>query len=184
MNDLFDKFKRMDIDLTKADKVEIKDDLFSDEESPLVKKLMGEVDSLKLEVKNNKDNQVANQIERTFGALTKKYNGSDGLPKFDADEISDFVKGKNLYMDSIEDTYENAYFLMHKDKIIDAERNRTDEERRKLELKRRGVVEDDPKKVGKFQFAEPLDTSKSWSALSRDILTQMHKQGKSVFVDD
>lgn len=181
VDDLYNTFDKMGIKLTKQQKQDVSDDLFDGEENKHLTKLEKEIEQLKGQISESKSQQLSKEIERTFKSLEKKYDGKDGLPKFDADEIADFVKRKNLYMDSVEETYENAYYLMNRQAIIDAERDRTADQRRKLEQERRRVSEGDLGGVGKFQFTEPVNTKKSYNQIAQDILADMHKQNMSIF---
>jgi len=181
IDDLYDKFDQMGIKLNKKDKEELDEDFL---DNPKVSLLEDKIKSLETKMRQNNDNAVATQIERTFKSLEKKYDGKDGLPEFDSADIADFVKKKNLYMDSVEDTYENAYFLMNRDAIIEAERSRSNDDRKRLQRRRDGVSEEEPGRLGKFQFTEPVNTKQSWNKITKDILDDMAKQGKSVFIQE
>lgn len=56
------------------------------------------------------------RLERDFQRMNEKYDGSNGLPKFVADEVFAFAKRNGM-----ENNLESAYKLMHYDTIIDVE---------------------------------------------------------------
>lgn len=56
------------------------------------------------------------RLERDFQKMNEKYDGSNGLPKFVADEVFAFAKRNGM-----ENNLESAYKLMHYDTIIDVE---------------------------------------------------------------
>lgn len=56
------------------------------------------------------------RLERDFDRLNEKYDGSNGMPKFVADEVYAFAKKRGLERD-----LESAYKLMNYDSIIEVE---------------------------------------------------------------
>jgi|GEM_PF-7026468 hypothetical protein len=54
------------------------------------------------------------RLEREFQRMNEKYDGSNGLPKFIADEVFAFAKRNGM-----EKNLEGAYRLMHYDTIVD-----------------------------------------------------------------
>ena len=48
-------------------------------------------------------------------ALVSKFDGSNGLPKFDIEEVTDFMKRKKLF----DVSYEDAYTLLNHDAIVE-----------------------------------------------------------------
>lgn len=183
IDDLYGKFDQMGIKLTREEKKEMRDDVYLEEDNDMIKQLEAKVSGLENQIKKNSESQITSQIENTFKALSKRYDGNNGYPPFDAEEVQELVKKKNLYMDSIEDTYENAYFILNREKILNAERENAQSKKKDLEQKRRSVSEDEPGNVGSFKFNE-IDKKQSYNKLADAILSDMHKQGKSVFVED
>ena len=63
-----------------------------------------------------KETSFQTKLERQLEKMNEKYDGSNGLPKFVADEVFAYAKRKGLT-----DDLEGAYRLMHYDTILDAE---------------------------------------------------------------
>lgn len=183
VDDLYDKFETMGIKLNAQEKKEIRDDVYIDEDNSMVRELEAKIAGLEKKLDKSNENQVATQIESTLKTLTKRYDGSNGYPKFDINEVVNFVKSKNLYMDSIEETYENAYVLMNKEDILKAERESSTSASKELEKRRNQVAEDKPGNIS-YKFSEKIDTKQSWNKIGNQILEDMHKQGKSVFLTE
>lgn len=58
------------------------------------------------------DKEVENRRQEAK-SLMNEYNGENGLPKFDIDEVTNFMKEKRFY-----GSYKDAYTLIHHDAIV------------------------------------------------------------------
>lgn len=94
-----------------------KPDTFSDEEKELGKKLVSDPtvsDAMYNAIKERmiKDQEQTIADKQDLENMLKKYDGSDGNPKFDSAKVDEYRKDKGI-------SREDAYYLMHKNEILD-----------------------------------------------------------------
>jgi len=64
------------------------------------------------------DSQLRDRQERKIEELTKKYDGTDGRPKFDLNEALEYAKERGVL---VRENFEDLYFLANRDALVDWE---------------------------------------------------------------
>lgn len=68
------------------------------------------------------ETQVVNSFMRQVDELSKKYDGKNGLPAFDAEAVASLMDSRaQVWKDNGEPDVEAAYFLLNREAIIDAQ---------------------------------------------------------------
>lgn len=168
--------EKVGIELTQKQK-----DTLDDMADPEVKSLKSEVADLKKQLtQQRQDNerryerQLANQIESELNTLAQKYSSYEGYPEFDKDKVLDFAN-KNGLTD-----YENAYFLLHKDDIIEAEKKKILKGEKDLKDKRKSAHTEG----GGEQPPDVPEIPKNYDDAVRIALQRAKQSGTKIILDD
>jgi len=138
---------------------------------------MEEIKAIKKAQEDREIIDYAKELEKQAKALSKKYDGENGYPKFDDKAVFAYQQKTGI------EDLELAYKTLNHAKIVEAETKRAIEEQKKL--------------IGKRQDAQSVSTSgepdlevetkpkaKSYNALAAEVLQDMKKKGISLTTED
>jgi len=156
------------------DDVNVEDDLF---DSPVVKKLQEEIQQLK---KQQEELLLAEEIKRMeaeIKSLELKYDGKNGLPKFNRDEVLNFAVEKGIA------DLELAYKMVNFDRLTQSAKQKVKEEIKEREQKLKdatGIARGDTPETIK---SEPKKY-RSYSDLTNELLKEIKEKGIDLFTDE
>jgi hypothetical protein len=111
--------------LSRAEKKEIESGLEDEDPMTIIKSFKTQIDDLKNQIQIN---ALATQIEGAGKQLANEFDGKNGYPKFDFDEVRKFAEQEGIYFRDINQQYRVAYLKLHEDKIKLAERKQLEAE--------------------------------------------------------
>ena len=177
----FDELESMGIKPTKKEKDAIEDDDLTD---PEVKSLKTKVDKLEetiVKERQERDEerrfQFKEYLDNRFNALEEKYNSEDykGYPKFDREKVLD-------YANKIGTTeYEDAYFAMNRNEIIEAEKQKIIDAEKTLKDKR---LDTQLERDGKTISPVTSESAKDYDHAVELALKKAQQEGKSFTTED
>jgi len=171
------------LELTLKDKEAIAEGTFFDEDSKMIGKLYKEIESLKKEVKQSQaDVYWETKRDATHTKLKDKYNGVDGMPVYDPDEVERYCKQEGIFRKDIEKQYETAYKEMNAKAIIDAEQQTIKKKEQELARKRDAALSSE----GSFDFGpgNVKVEGKTYHQLAVEAARIAREQGVSIITDD
>lgn len=175
------------VKLTPAQKADIKaGDLDLEDNPELMKqlsKLTEEVNKLKTEVKESEKRILwMNEDKTAHSKLSEKYNGRDGLPKYEPDKISQWCKDTGFFMNNPEEQFERAYRIMNEEDIKKA----VDNKNQALRKSQDRVSDFVPSGEKQVKMPAPnIDLSKSsYSELASFMANHAKESGIPIVLDD
>jgi len=130
--------------------------------------------------KGSEDKELAAiqaEIEKEAIALEKKYDGKDGTPKFERDEIYKFAAEKGI------DDLELAFKMMNLDKLTEAAQKKAIAEYQdQLKKRKAGFVESSEESAA--IESSHKSNAKTYHQLGHEAFESAKKQGISFFNDD
>jgi len=169
--------------LTEKQVAELHDDAYTDDLStnPVVKKLQAELNAMKEQTEKAQAAAVSQEIQRIHKNLMVKYDGSSGLPKYEVDEVEKYITDNSFYLKNIDENYEQAYFMLNKDKILAAERKKALEDNKKLKVGDDGIGRAEEAAAS---LKEQKEKPKSYDDIVNAVLRESKEQGKAIILDD
>jgi hypothetical protein len=151
----------------------------------IVEDLKKEIADLKKEQVNNQNQVFSNELKKVNSDLKSKYDGKNGYPVYNAEDVAKYIEEKQFYLPDIKENYEEGYLLMNREKIKEvdlANATKTEKERKAAIDKARSETGDDS--------ATDLDTKKkpiskqSFEEIEAEINRERVEKGESFFVED
>lgn len=159
------------------------DDLLDDiSQNPIVVALQKKIDDLEKSQKTDQERQMIREIESAHKVLEGKYNGKNGMPKYDREEVDKYIAENSFFMPDINQNYEEAYFLANKQKILDAKLKQADD----FDKKRKEFLENnkEPSDISDGGAKPKEKTPKTYDELAESILEEAKSKGESFIIPD
>ena len=151
-DELINTFEKYGIKLTAQEKKALEDDIeygTDDARDPILKNVQNELQELKKKVQDYELKEMALQIKQAHDILTKKYDGRDGMPKYDPDEVAKYAAENGIYSPDPVRQYELAYFDMNREAILKAkEQGVTEKKLKQMQKRERAFVESGETNLG------------------------------------
>ena len=169
--------------LTERQVAELQDDAFTDDlaTNPVVKKLQTELNAMKEQTEKAQQAAIAQEIQRVHKNMMVKYDGSSGLPKYEIDEVERYIADNSFYLKDIDQNYEQAYFMLNKDKILAAERKKALEDNKKLKVGDDGIGRAEEAAAS---LKEQKEKPKNYDDIVKAVLENARSEGKAIITDD
>ena len=137
--ELIKTFDNYGIKLTSAEKKALQDDIDygTDEARPeIVNKLESKLNTVEKKLQELELEKLSVQIQNAHKVLSQKYDGRDGMPKYDSEEVAKYAAENGIYSPDPVKQYELAYYDLYRDQILEAQRKSVTESKLKQQQKR------------------------------------------------
>ena len=153
---------------------DVEDDIF---ESPVVKKLQDEIQQLKKQQEELLLAEEQKLLEAEIKSLEAKYDGTNGLPKFDRDEVLNFAVEKGIA------DIELAYKLVNFDRLTESAKQKVKEDLKERERKLKDATSIEKDGTPATLEKEPRKY-RSYSEITKDLMKEIKEQGIDLFTDE
>lgn len=164
--------------LTEKEKEDAAAGMFAGDDDDELRALKSEIAELRNAIKDTKVDLVGRDIKNINAQLSRKYNGADGLPKYDAEAVQRYIDEKGLYSHDLEKLYDDVYVALNREEIFKALKSKN------MQGARDGVHIQSGK-TGHVSIAPQVETKgKSYSRIAQEIALGLEKTGQSIVEPD
>lgn len=169
---LLDTFKSYGIDLTPAQKEELESDAFDDGTLKVLKGMQKELETTKRELNSIKQQSMASGIDQAHRTLAGKYNGKNGWPVYDANEVEHYLMENPMYSPDPIKNYEAAYKLMNEEKIMIARQKEWEEGSKRDKDRRKSAFSESGEGTVNLNTDKITVKGKSWDEIEKLALAK------------
>jgi hypothetical protein len=94
---------------------------------------------------------LSTQIQGAHKVLSQKYDGRNGMPKYDPEEVAKYAAENGIYSPDPVKQYELAYLDLYHDQILEAQRKSVTDSKLKQQQKRERAFAESGETTFKFQ---------------------------------